>query len=345
MPLHGMRFEYLTYFKTFLRNTPTGVKIFPNTEEKFHDIIATLKKLAYNNYYSHSGKTERPKKFIIFGLDPIPEQAVMDLLREAKLKPVLVKRMFIKKTRYNDEANFLVHFAHTDDVHLGSLRLTRDLGGTLIKWDHFKSKTPDVTVCHRCCNFGHGAEGCAMPPKCVICSKSHPMKDCPFMLDKIKNNLQKIHQSNLRCTNCKGNHTATYRECAERIKFVAARNINARKARPTAPHMLFTPTTNFPPVVQRRNTKQLMIPSPVTPAPPVWVNKQAPVNSIVYQNQLDNIPDQTKVQSASQLFSINECQSMVNEMFNALQSCTDKFQQAKVIFDLSIKYFAKFNGP
>lgn len=57
-------------------------------------------------------------------------------------------------------------------------------------------------------------------------------------------------------------------------------------------------------------------------------------------NQYENVLAERR---SMPLLSLGECQAMVNEVYSSLQACTDRFQQAKVIFDLSLKYFAKFN--
>lgn len=238
--------------------------------------------------------------------------------------------MRIKNKRYSDEANYLIHFNRDDDINISSLRLIRDLERTIVSWSHYKSKSPEVCVCHNCWNFGHGAMLCYMPPKCVICARGHVMKDCPFLKDKIERGLPNIATKHLRCTHCKGNHTATFRGCYERLKFIENRRPKQRSQnQPRA--------AQVPPQNQIQHTSPRILPSssawtpaPQRPNPPGLPNIN---RSKSYKEQ---------VQPADNLSIIN-CQAMLDEIFKALQSCNNYFEQAKAIFDLGIKYFAKFS--
>lgn len=63
---------------------------------------------------------------------------------------------------------------------------------------------PKVIQCFKCQGFGHRVDDCVSKEEtCVKCSGRHMAKDC-------KENIQK-HE--LKCSNCKENHVASYRGC------------------------------------------------------------------------------------------------------------------------------------
>lgn len=63
---------------------------------------------------------------------------------------------------------------------------------------------PQVIQCFKCQGFGHRADDCISKDEtCVKCSEKHMTKDCKKDIEK--------HE--LKCSNCKGNHVASYRGC------------------------------------------------------------------------------------------------------------------------------------
>ena len=56
--------------------------------------------------------------------------------------------------------------------------------------------------CYRCQKFGHNADNCRSNIRCVACAGPHAVVDCPVR-----------EKSHVKCTNCGGNHTASYGGC------------------------------------------------------------------------------------------------------------------------------------
>lgn len=345
-----------------LRNTAMGVKVFPKDQTTFDAMNLKLSPSTGKplfHYYSHPGTSAKLKKFVLFGLDALTDEAVTNILIEHKLKPVLVKRMRPKECRYIGEANYLIHFAHNDDVYLKTLNLIRDLDGTLINWARYNSKQPEVTVCHNCCKFGHGSNGCHLPSVCVICSKGHSMSQCPFMIDKIRHKKDQIDVKNLRCANCKQRHTATFRECPERLKYIEDRKAASSKKSSGSSKKSSSNSKEF--VASSSTFPSLPVPKthpagePLSSAPvqhhqqlraqlPPSTSTRGPSTS----SSASNIHSSPQVQSATSnnnFFNNEQCQFMLFDLFDQLQACQNQYEQAKVIFSLGIKYFSKFNAP
>lgn len=57
-----------------------------------------------------------------------------------------------------------------------------------------------VAQCFNYQGYGHSSLCCSLEPKCVKCAQSHAFKTCT-----------KPRDTNAKCANCDGNHTANYR--------------------------------------------------------------------------------------------------------------------------------------
>ena len=75
---------------------------------------------------------------------------------------------------------------------------------------------------YRCQGFGHNAAHCRFKPRCLVCAGPHLLKECN---QKVVNN--KI--TNVKCSNCKGDHAANYGGCpffkeAKQVEQIRAQN-------------------------------------------------------------------------------------------------------------------------
>ena len=60
--------------------------------------------------------------------------------------------------------------------------------------------------CYRCQGFGHNAQHCRYKPRCLVCAGPHQLRECD---KRTANN----RITNVKCSNCKGDHTANYGGC------------------------------------------------------------------------------------------------------------------------------------
>ncbi|KAF8788789.1 Nucleic-acid-binding protein transposon like protein [Argiope bruennichi] len=75
--------------------------------------------------------------------------------------------------------------------------------------------------CYNCQLWNHGSNGCKLLPKCVICAEAHPSKECPKKGKK---------ETEVKCANCGGPHTANYRGCPRYPKAANNRAIQPGKS-------------------------------------------------------------------------------------------------------------------
>jgi len=87
---------------------------------------------------------------------------------------------------------------------------------------------PPVVRCYKCQGFSHKAAQCKVGLRCVRCSGAHAFDDCPG-----KENREAV---DVRCANCKGNHSAAFRGCKgyvevhEALKIVTKEKLSYKDA-------------------------------------------------------------------------------------------------------------------
>ena len=101
------------------------------------------------------------------------------------------------------------------------LKATRQ--GVFLHQEHFNVEPyiPQARAhqCYKCKNFGHPAKWCTRTLRCQYCAEQgHSGKDC-FLQGE-------VHQ--YRCTNCNGNHSATYSKCPVYLKNIRSTSTQQR---------------------------------------------------------------------------------------------------------------------
>ena len=76
--------------------------------------------------------------------------------------------------------------------------------------------------CYRCQGFGHNAEHCRFKPRCLVSSGPHEFRKC----DKKREGAKVI---DVKCPNCKGNHTGNYGGCPFYQRAKAVEKVRAEK--------------------------------------------------------------------------------------------------------------------
>lgn len=311
-----------------LKWTSSGLKVY-TTDSKAHNAVSAA--LAHNKigYWTHPAQEQKTKRFVLYGLDKRPLESISSDLIEENINPTKINYMICKSPRYSGECNYILYFPWTSDITLSQLRDCKAINHTIVQWAHYKPKESGVGCCRNCCNFGHGGTGCGLPSKCIICADNHHYSTCHLLIKKREGGHESIHPKHLKCANCQGNHTATFKECPKRLEYIGSYNskrvnkTNNQQQRRPAPAPALN-ETNYPAPAFMHEKYQTTIHNP------------APVRSEAQTTE----PIQQ--QPNRDMYSIAECQSMMNELYNSLQSCTSRFQQAKVIADYSFKYFCKF---
>lgn len=308
-----------------IKYTKEGATVFARNRKTYDEIKTALGSDGLNSFHSFQPKDQRVKRFVLYGLCQYPDGALLPFLNKAKLNPIDVRPMRIKAPRFKGQCNYVLYFSPHDGVTLNGLRSVKSIDDTTVSWAYYKIKEPGTRPCRKCCRFGHGKSSCGHTPRCIICAKGHLMEDCPLLKAKREGGHTSIHSSLLRCANCNQNHTATYEECTTRIKFME--QLEEKKSTKKNDPRNLTDPLSFPPL----------------PAKPQGITQQVQTShtsppTLKFTDITQPPPQSTK----EDLFDADELQDMLNTFYNNLQKCNSKVEQAKVIADYGIKYFAKF---
>lgn len=295
--------------------TNNGTLVRTTTSADFRAIVNYLKS-TNSEFHTYQLDEEKTTKIVLLGLTDKPLEEVTRILNDENITPVTVKKLGIKKKRYDDQAVYLLHFKKgTVDMKL--LRSITALEHQVVKWRYF-SNNSSIMQCKNCQRFGHGAANCYRPPVCIKCAEHHGSTNCPVAKTSTDGI---IPPHKLKCANCGGNHTANYFGCPTRMNKTAAEK---DKLRPKVSKQEPFINGNFPLLPSKQPTR--------TTIPNTNINK--------FTTQQANYCSFAKVTANSQnnLFNSEEIVEIVKETFSCLRNCSNKEDQILVVFKIVQKY-------
>lgn len=200
-----------------IKNLSDGIHLYCNTIKQHKEIIDIFDKA--NVYiFTHPYKSDKSKRFVLYGLNTYSEDLIIKDLEEYGIKPTKVTNMTVKKERYIDHATYLVYYPMDSQITLDIVKKAFVIRNTIVHWKHYASNGDGITTCSNCSQLGHSGY-CTLPPKCGICSGAHVMSNCEHLLNKRAYKRESIAIHLLKCPNCDGQHTVGYQQCEKRIKY------------------------------------------------------------------------------------------------------------------------------
>ncbi|KAF8785964.1 Nucleic-acid-binding protein transposon like protein [Argiope bruennichi] len=174
------------------------IKLFVETSDDIRKMTKYLDELD-KEYFVIASRAEKPIKVVIKGL-PINTECEE------------IKQELIEKGFRVDRVNQLKRFKTRDPLPIFQIHLFKssniqdiyklnDLMYFIIKVEKYINKQNHQ--CFNCQLWNPGSKGCKLKPKCVICAESRISRDCP----------KKGKETEVKCANCGGPHTANYRGC------------------------------------------------------------------------------------------------------------------------------------
>ncbi|KAF8789917.1 Nucleic-acid-binding protein transposon like protein [Argiope bruennichi] len=202
-PVLLKRINTVQKIKCTAKETGEFVKLFVDTTD---DVRKLTKYLEEQNleYYVISDKAEKPVKIVIKGL-PINTD-VEEIKNELTQLDYQVQKVnqFRKFKTKELLPIFQIHLSKTPNIQ--DIYKIDQLMYMVVRVEKYVNKT--VRQCYKCQTWQHTSQQCGMKPKCVICAGQHESLNCP-------NKVAKSEEEKLpvKCANCGGPHTASYKGC------------------------------------------------------------------------------------------------------------------------------------
>lgn len=288
-----------------LRLGKERIQIQTKCKQRFTTVVDALKSDDVR-FYTHGTSDATPIKIVLYGLPNFDLEEIKEELKINEISPLDVK--LLHSSNRGDSALYLLTFAK-GTIRLQELQKTKSLFNVIVGWRFYTRKTTDAVQCFRCQQFGHGMRNCNLQAKCVKCGELHLTSECriPPRSSLTADNDQTRDQ--IRCANCKQNHTANYKGCPQRKTYIEA--LQKRKEQ-----------------LVHRNSVQ--------------GRGRTFTSSFVNQNWnfADVLKPNTAVDGTQQadLFTATEFLNLAKEMFERLSACRSKAMQFAALSELMIKY-------
>ena len=312
------------YNTTQVKLTQHGIKIhvINNTQ---HVILCDFLNSKHMQYYTHSLRENKRVKICLYGLWNMNAEELKKELNVLGIVPVEIKILEIRNKKYADQCIYLLYFLKKDGIRISGLRKTFSVFNCVVRWEYYSPKIKGPTQCSRCQDYGHGSENCKRNFKCVRCGDTHQSSLCPHLPlptvdekgNEIPGTIRKIPVAKVKCANCGKNHTANFKFCPAREKYINIQQ-NARsklqhdKGKIHTPH--FSDPNQFP-----------NLPGSASHVHNNWQN------NLSYARV-------TNTNTPNNLLSSHECYQIMNEFINKLSQCQSRQQQIQVIGEITFKY-------
>lgn len=187
------------------------------------------------NYYSYQLKSDKGLSVVIKGIESdVPIEEIKEGIEAEgyKVKSVfnIINRNKVPQPMFKVEIDFDPNSLSKNEPHpIYNLRYV--LSRKITVEEPYKRRAP--AQCTNCQEFNHTRRYCKLPPVCVICGEVHNSSECRKPKDDPSIKI---------CSNCGGNHVASYRGCSVYIKL----RDNLKKKRASAQNLESELTTHLP---------------------------------------------------------------------------------------------------
>jgi hypothetical protein len=349
--------------------TQDGARIRLHSTQDFTAVVELLRK-SNKDFYTHDLPEHRKIRFVLYGVPDLDIPYISEDLKMKGVEPTEIRKMKLKKTRYDDEANYILYFT-PGTTNINELKKIKDVCHAVCRWSQYKNDNKGPIQCHRCQRLGHGQRNCNLPYRCVICSDLHESTACPF---KSRGKQYKVNQELLKCANCDGNHTSSFLGCEKKLEFSRLQKLkksavqnqkmssqpNAeQKQTKTTPFVFNAGPSNskkqdkLPSFSFRFNNQKKDINSNLNNTQTINTNENLLSSFFTNQNincitngrtqcSTENFEPNPKAKNET-LFSFAEIIALTNEIISKLRNCRTRDDQFQVIVHLTLKYI--YNLP
>jgi hypothetical protein len=150
------------------------IKVLAHTKEDKKKIQEKMTE-TQQAHFTFTEPEDRHLQFVLYGHHTNDAKELMEELVAAKIPAAKV----LKINRSTDSPVFLVSFEKNAEVNLRILQNNHGkLNSLIVRWAKFQPNHRRPTQCHRCQRFGHAANNCALPFRCVKCLEAHEPGKC-----------------------------------------------------------------------------------------------------------------------------------------------------------------------
>jgi hypothetical protein len=234
-----------------------------------------------NQFHTFVLKEDKPQKVVLRGIDAsVPAEYVKEaLLTDYNITVDKVARLTSRRPGIDGATSqeprglplFVVYTMSKETAQ--AIRKVTKLCYSKVSVENYQSPSGPVQ-CYRCQRFGHTSKFCASRPQCMKCAKDHPTHEC-----------KKPKTTTGRCSNCNGDHVASYRGCPA-YQLARDRQAPKQQQRPAQHTPRYEPAP--PPrrnVWQaRRNQGNQEVPTPQTQRPRAQADQQPPSQDVPLLN-------------------------------------------------------------
>ena len=158
--------------------------------------------------------------------------------------------------------------------------------------------------------------------KCMRCGENHKSFECPYLV-KQTDGKQKIPDDKIKCINCGLKHTSCFVDCTVRIEYIESRKRQQQHHQRTNKSFQ-TPNSGFinAPELHNFNFPSLNPHQRTSKQQQAWTNH--------------NVPPKTSTNN--DLFTPEECHSILMDLVTKLNGCKNKIEQFSAISSIAQKY-------
>lgn len=338
-----------------IKNLNDGIHLYCNTVKQHKEMMDIFDK-ADVYLFTHPYKSDKSKRFVLYGLNTYPEDLIIKDLEEYGIKPTKVTNMTVKKQRYVDHATYLVYYPMDSQITLDIVKKAYVIRNTIVHWKHYAANGDGITTCSNCSQLGHSGH-CTLPPKCGICSGAHVMSNCELLLNKRAYKRDSIATHLLVCPNCGDHHTVGYQQCETRLKYKenqAKRALRQQQRYQDAPKPTSNPWAPLPPVNRQHNrpppnhhttgnsqqNSQPAFNNPNYNTAPMPNHSHSHHNNH-YSQHHNNNNNQNNNNLKSDKFSPGEVLELLNKIITCIDSCNTRAEQFKLMSNILSEHFIR----
>lgn len=281
-------------------------------------------------WYTYEDKNDRLTKVMARGLHPTcdPTEIVDDLIQKGlqitnatniKKKERTSNEEGIRSTKLRGLPLFMLTFKKEEDIH--KIYTISSILNIKVKIEAIRKNSNQIPQCKKCQGFNHTEKYCHKNIKCVKCAENHPTKDCTRDI-----------KLPAKCTNCNGQHPASYRGCDVAVQLQNLRN-KAIKAKQTSikPRKTIVqvqePKTPVK-LVEAKSSNMTSQPTETTPKGTKTYSEVLKLMAPVKETQQNLKEDQNRTQKTleqilQKLENINE---RINQNTESIQRCGKNFE-------------------